>query len=62
LAEEQIYSSLNAAVHFGLSGGRRHQLAAGIAFVQGDASDVYFLPGQLVGSGKSNRIRGDTPG
>jgi hypothetical protein len=61
LAKKQIYSSLDAAVHFGLSGGRRHQLAAGIAFVQGDAPDMYFFPGQLFGSGKPNRIGGETP-
>lgn len=59
LAEEQPNSHIDVAVHLGLSGWGRHEVAAALAFVQSHSPDVDLLALQL--ARQINRISRDSP-
>jgi hypothetical protein len=48
-AEEQLNPGGNAPFEFGLPGGRRHEVLAGLTLVERDAVDVDFLPARSPG-------------
>jgi hypothetical protein len=57
LAEEQPDTSIDVAIHLGLSGRRRHQVTTGLAFIQCHSPDINLLA--LQWTGKANRVGGD---
>src|SRR5574341_922610 len=59
MAEEKCDPGRDAPVDFGLPGGRRHAVLAGLTLVEGDALNVDFLAREVARAGEPDRIGGD---
>ncbi len=61
MGQKEFDEMPDAAVYFGPSGRRGHEIPTREACIQGDAPDVNHLSCELLGSGELNRVGGNPP-